>query len=905
MRCIFSVITILLFVSNSYALLLGKNTIGASAGTPSAGYIFISGSYVAQESDASVSQIHMYASRAGDQVIVGVYDDNTGVPGNLVAESELYTVPAIGWQIIDTKTSFGVTSNETYWFAFLFPNADGRIPYDATGGKSSYYTSSGSYTSLPASAATGFTGPITREFSLYLEYGSPAQIFISNSGDDTTGDGSEGNPYRSIDKADSETPGYTCYIKVLDTIYYQDPAALDTIIDSSDVIIQPADGVTNAIWRNSETWDAVDFTAYDADTWIAPCTAIVSSTQVAYDNGAIDAYGLPRVLTRNLSSPATLSVGQFYVDSSSTNFYVRPYSDTAPTNQQIQRGLAGNPLYIDGNRVTVNNFDFQFMRYSSVVSHGNDVTFSNCNFNNMIGDAFLCDAGSVELIGCEAIRSSNDGFKQSGGTMILRDCIGAYNNQADTSDGYSFHGNSASCIIYVYGGHYYGNKKAGLAPAYSDSSCCYVYGAEIYSNDTAGIILHTDATHGMPYLEVDQDANGNRTKIYGNGGANALTNYTAAGIVIQSAPLTMLNTAIVRNVDFYDNQGNPNDGHPVMASISTEAGLGNGEIAKVEISDCTFSNENTSYIFRSLMPVHSLAVWNNLFNNDQAFAYSGDQYPHIISIEQAVDGAVENNTFYSSSSNQWVTAMQLEKMSNAQLTVKNSIFKNFKSAIYGGSANLTLALINNFNLYHNNLTNLYYNNAAQSIGANSLTNDPLFADAVTGDFSLQTNSPCVDAGSNSTWMVGATDLQGKERILNDIVDMGSIELIPHSWDSDTNGIPDWWEWDYSGSRTGMTASADLDNDDMDNFVEYVCRTDPLDANSFLGMTEIDQTVGDGYIACTWASVEGRSYSLYRGTNLMDGFSSLVASNIMATAPLNTYTDTTVTAETWFYRIEVE
>ncbi len=63
-------------------------------------------------------------------------------------------------------------------------------------------------------------------------------------------------------------------------------------------------------------------------------------------------------------------------------------------------------------------------------------------------------------------------------------------------------------------------------------------------------------------------------------------------------------------------------------------------------------------------------------------------------------------------------------------------------------------------------------------GDGNISADPLFADAVNGDYRLQRGSPSMDAGLNQGWMIGATDLQGVPRILRGRVDMGCYETIP-------------------------------------------------------------------------------------------------------------------------------
>ena len=55
--------------------------------------------------------------------------------------------------------------------------------------------------------------------------------------------------------------------------------------------------------------------------------------------------------------------------------------------------------------------------------------------------------------------------------------------------------------------------------------------------------------------------------------------------------------------------------------------------------------------------------------------------------------------------------------------------------------------------------------------------DPLFADAANGDFTLQPNSPCRNAGVLEDWMADATDLAGSPRVSGKGVDMGCYELF--------------------------------------------------------------------------------------------------------------------------------
>jgi hypothetical protein len=63
-----------------------------------------------------------------------------------------------------------------------------------------------------------------------------------------------------------------------------------------------------------------------------------------------------------------------------------------------------------------------------------------------------------------------------------------------------------------------------------------------------------------------------------------------------------------------------------------------------------------------------------------------------------------------------------------------------------------------------------------SSGAGNFTNPPMFVDLTGGNFRLQPNSPCIDAGNNS-YVTTATDLDGNPRISDGIVDVGAYEFV--------------------------------------------------------------------------------------------------------------------------------
>ncbi len=61
--------------------------------------------------------------------------------------------------------------------------------------------------------------------------------------------------------------------------------------------------------------------------------------------------------------------------------------------------------------------------------------------------------------------------------------------------------------------------------------------------------------------------------------------------------------------------------------------------------------------------------------------------------------------------------------------------------------------------------------------SSNITNAPAFSNPARGDFRLSSRSPCINAGTNETWMADRTDLDGNPRIFEGTVDMGAYELF--------------------------------------------------------------------------------------------------------------------------------
>jgi hypothetical protein len=185
-------------------------------------------------------------------------------------------------------------------------------------------------------------------------------------------------------------------------------------------------------------------------------------------------------------------------------------------------------------------------------------------------------------------------------------------------------------------------------------------------------------------------------------------------------------------------------------------------------------------------------------------------------------------------------------------------------------------------------------------GFGNITNAPLFVDPAAGDFRLQSNSPCINAGRNAYAPLGS-DLAGNPRIIGGTIDVGVYEF-----QSPQSSISYAWLQQYSLPIDGSADFTDPDGDGHNNSQEWRARTDPTNSGSALRL--LTPLVSTNGLLVRWQSVNDRMYSLERGTNLAaQGSFQTVASNIVGQASTTDFTDTNVhpmSARWVFYRVGV-
>lgn len=138
----------------------------------------------------------------------------------------------------------------------------------------------------------------------------------------------------------------------------------------------------------------------------------------------------------------------------------------------------------------------------------------------------------------------------------------------------------------------------------------------------------------------------------------------------------------------------------------------------------------------------------------------------------------------------------------------------------------------------------------------------------------------------------------------DCADTAWVESTPFvvSADADGDALPDAWEILHFGSLTNSSATTDGDADGFLDLDEYVAGTAPGDAASLLEAMAVSN--GAGAVTVQWRSALHRAYDVARATDLTGGFA-VIATNLPATPPLNSYTDTNPPTEfPRFYRIRI-
>jgi len=243
----------------------------------------------------------------------------------------------------------------------------------------------------------------------------------------------------------------------------------------------------------------------------------------------------------------------------------------------------------------------------------------------------------------------------------------------------------------------------------------------------------------------------------------------------------------------------------------------------------------------------------------------------------------------------------------AQGTLNNCTIVSNSASITGGGT--IFGTLNNCVMYYNNAPvaanhsgearlNYSCTTPLPTNGSANITKPPLFINPGAGDFRLQSNSPCVNAGRNAYAPAGP-DLDGNPRITGGTVDIGAYEF-----QSPQSALSYAWLQQYGLPADGSADLTDPDGDGQNNWQECRAGTDPT--NSISALRLLTPLVSTNGLLVGWQSVSGRKYFLERGPSLDSrGVFSPVSSDIAGQSDTTIFTDTNaVGAGPFFYRVGV-
>jgi len=224
------------------------------------------------------------------------------------------------------------------------------------------------------------------------------------------------------------------------------------------------------------------------------------------------------------------------------------------------------------------------------------------------------------------------------------------------------------------------------------------------------------------------------------------------------------------------------------------------------------------------------------------------------------------------------------------------------AAYYNGGVGGCCSTLTNCIIYYNTIPSppdsiqTAYNSCvptAPYYGTGNITNASIFVDSVDGDFRLQSNSPCINAGYNAS-ATATTDLTGNPRIAGGTVDIGAYEF-----QSPASVLSYAWALRYGLPTDGSADFVDGDGDGHNNWQEWRAGTVPNDSASVLRL--FSPTNGASGLTIRWQSVTNRIYWLDRATNL-PSFST-IATNLAGQSGTTSFLDTSATnSKTFFYRV---
>jgi len=347
-------------------------------------------------------------------------------------------------------------------------------------------------------------------------------------------------------------------------------------------------------------------------------------------------------------------------------------------------------------------------------------------------------------------------------------------------------GTSTQNIIFTANGSWWGIRIAGISPS-QDSSYfinCKVEkgnagGTNEYANGGAFYISYYSKLRIASCIITNNTAHNNGGGIYfnhsspvisGNIISNNVANNEGGGIYCSySAPKITDNTISYNGQGIYCKNSAP----LIAGNIIKNNGLSSG----IDCESCSPS------IINNIISYNGMGIYANLsapFVTGNVIHHNTAPYGAGIRCVFNSSPLITNNTFAYNTATTYGGALYCSQSSSP--VVKNNIL--WGNIATGGGNQLALDQTSHPSFYNCDVQGgsamFYYFEAPGTFTGTYINNinvDPLFSNPSNYDYSLQSTSQCIDAGTLDTTGLGLpeTDLTGGPRICNSHVDIGAYE----------------------------------------------------------------------------------------------------------------------------------
>jgi len=440
---------------------------------------------------------------------------------------------------------------------------------------------------------------------------------------------------------------------------------------------------------------------------------------------------------------------------------------TPPTSSPADRAMSfviSIPLYggfaEDANDAVHTHLGCRDLSYGNkkTILSGNNICYHvvtspsrhHCSLNGFLITGGRADGmGTTTLIvaGCTTSVSNNHGggVCVSGGYPVL--------SNVEIKNNYGEHGGGIALA-----NNYPITSDMWLENVYIENNTAEYNGGGIYNND-----------NDFPMITM------NNVKI-----SNNAAKQDGGGFYSKSVYLPDIYRGYGGYIEISDNTAGENGGGIYMESSLYR----NRELDEISIKQNKAGNNGGGlYLKNAGIDITNVAITDNKANNEGGGLYIDNFSEHCT----LINSLIANNTANKGSAMYIVNGSNTmfnvtvggneDNLSDVQgITKTNGTLDIYNSILYGNITSTPSNPTILTNIENSLVEGETFPSPATNLDGN--TNNPKFVDAANGDYRLNYNSPAIDAGNNNYFpSTITTDLLGRPRIYNNIIDMGAFESM--------------------------------------------------------------------------------------------------------------------------------